>query len=326
MKISIVGANGSVGHEIARHFLCRENIGDKIALVTKSRQSHKQLVSLVHDSPYGFMGKNVEVSTEARTLKASDVIFFSAGQAFVSRNMTQEQMFNYNNELFNHYCEKMEKLCPGALVILITNPVSKLMQAGSGFKKLNFAGVGLANDTLRLRKNFLEDFGYAEENLFMIGDHLANQVPTLSQIDTKISQRIQKYERKYTEVKKTNKLREYVRKRSFELLDKGNVKNMFDFVETVPLAHRGDSRQRFINYITKTACSSSHAAITLFNSVFNRKIKISSEVVCEEYLGLPKSVLGVPIRFDGNEPQPIELDYWESELNVLERCSNLYRI
>ncbi len=324
MKISIIGANGAIGREITKFFLTREELFDELSLITRSRASYKSLVSMVEDSPRCFAERNVCVSIVPHELAGSDVVFFCAGLSVTSPKQTPDVLFEQNYPLLKAYCKKLNTAAPGALIILITNPVSKLIQAVSGVSKNVFAGIGVTNDTLRLRKNFLRKYGYWEKNLYVIGDHLVDQTITLSQIDATVAERVVREEKSFLK-KHGENIHSYIKKRNFQLLRRENIAAMFDFANRLPLKFQADARQRFINYITKTVLSTAHAAQELFRC-FSEDRNLSSEIVADGYMSLRKSVLGIPVVFEQGRPVAVELDYASDEMSVLKNCSVKYSL
>jgi len=49
-------------------------------------------------------------------------------------------------------------------------------------------------------------------------------------------------------------------------------------------------------------------------------------VLTHNYMGLKDSILGIPLKFEDMKPYPIELNYSEEEMNILQKCSELYSV
>ena len=112
---------------------------------------------------------------------------------------------------------------------------------------------------------------------------------------------------------------------NYSLLEKGDTTKMFDFVESLPLKYQGVARQRFVHFLTKTILSTSESIDRLFEAI-NSKEKVCCETIVDSYIGLDKSALGIPIKFEDSKIIPVELKYSQKEFSVLEQCSKLYKV
>jgi hypothetical protein len=159
----------------------------------------------------------------------------------------------------------------------------------------------------------------------MIGDNLTNQEMTLSQIDELIAKKLIKEEEDFFEKNKIENIYDYIREKNYELLKRESVSEMFDFVQSLPLKYQGVARQRFIHFLTKTILSTSDSIDHVFNSL-NKKNFVCCETFVDNYMGLGKSILGIPIKIMDLKPLPVELKYSEKEFEVLKKCSDLYKV
>lgn len=326
MNVTIVGANGDIGREITKSFLRKSSseLG-KLSLISSNTTSINSLTSFTQDAVTQLSPKNIIVGKEPKLLKGANVIVFCAGEGVNSKTTRREDLFKSNKSLFEKYLRKINNYAPNSVVFLVTNPMSQIMQHVKSPKNISIVGVGVTNDTFRLQQNFARKFNYSENNLFMVGDHLTNQEMTLSQIDSKVANQIISDEEIFFKNNKVEDMYEFIREKNYALLKENDVKKMFGFVESVPLKYQGVARQRFIHFLTKTVLSTSYSVDRLFGALTSKE-KVCCEVVVDSYLGLPKSVLGVPIKFENSKVVPLELKYSPREFNVLEKCSKIYKM
>lgn len=229
--------------------------------------------------------------------------------------------------MFQKYCNKINNYSKGSLVFLVSNPVSKIMQKIKNPRPntISIIGVGVTNDTYRLQNNFEKKFDFIDERLLMIGDHLTNQEMTISQIDKKIAKILKKEEDDFFKNNKIENIYEYIGEKNYELLKRKNADKMFEFVCSLPLKYQGVARQSFILFLTKTILSTSESIDHVFNSL-NKNNVVCCETFTNNYLGLEKSILGIPIKIQNLKPIPVELNYYEKEFTVLEKCLEIYSV
>jgi len=327
MKVSIIGAEGGIGSEITKSFLMKDPSQiDELSLITKEKEGCKKLYSFAQDSYTRIPKIEISPSTNLHCLEKSDIIVFCAGLGVSSTNVRREQLFNENSKLLHDYCEKINKLTRESIILVVTSPVSQIMQHNVKDSKNTLIGIGVVNDTVRLRKAFERKFGYNEENLFVIGDHLTNQTITSSQLPKDISSQLRKEEEKYVEENKVSNMFEYIREQNYRLLDEEDTEKMFEFVESLPLRYQPVARQRFCHFLAKTGLSTCNAIQVLFENIVTGEGKISAQVLTHNYMGLKDSILGIPLKFEDMKPYPIELNYSEEEMNILQKCSELYSV
>lgn len=325
MNVTIIGANGDIGKEVTKNFLKKDKKIDKLTLMSKSKGSCNHLTSLAQDSITKIDSKNILIGDNPKLIKNSDTIIFCAGEGVNSNKSRREDLLKSNTHLFEKYLKKVETYSPNALVVLVTNPTTHILQLAKKPKNISIIGMGITNDTYRLQKNFYQKFGYNEKNLFMIGDHFTNQEMTLSQIKPNIAKKIIDEENKYFKKNNLTNIYEFIRKKNYELLEKENTNEMFDFVKSVPLKYQGVARQRFVHFLSKTILSTSQAIDNIFESI-NTKNKVCCEVITNSYLGLNKSILGVPTLIEDSKVVPVELNYSDKEYLFLKKCSEIYKV
>lgn len=182
MKISILGAAGSVGAPAA-FYLAVSGLAREIVLIDPRRNMAKQhamdigtaasaLGVVVRDGDYGEMA-------------GSDLVINAAGspQGWIADRM---EMLPANIPLILDIARHINRCCPSAIVITVTNPVDPLnyaMWRAGGFARHRVIGYSL-NDSFRFRELAARIKGVAVRQVqaFVIGEHGDSQVPLFSSV------------------------------------------------------------------------------------------------------------------------------------------------
>lgn len=336
MKVTIIGANGSVGRQISKLLMFGQlpNLRD-LVLITRSDEGIQYLNSISEDALLHLRDIKAIVTKNKNEVSNSDLIIFCAGKSVPQKDQTlkhvlknnREQLFDENLKILKEYSSIINNKSQNSLMILVSNPVSKLMQ--HIYKELNVPviGVGITNDTLRIRSEFLARFGYYPESLFAIGEHSNQQnlTYTYSQLSNETKKLLLNEEKIFNINKTKEDTFSELKKYQNELLSNNNS-NLFSKIDHLPLRYKVYSRHRCSHFISKTIMSTSLSILELIYTFMDESKVTAAEVVCNNYLFEGKSVLGVPLKIVNSKPIPITLDYSRSETEVLQRCSELYSI
>ncbi len=126
----------------------------------------------------------VGISTAAgdyRETANSDIIVITAG--FPRKpGMSRDDLLKANYEVMRGVVEAVVKLSPGAILIVVTNPLDAMAQAAfklSGFSKNRVVGMAGVLDSARMSAFVAAELGVSVENVnsFVLGGHGDDMVP-----------------------------------------------------------------------------------------------------------------------------------------------------
>ncbi len=175
MKVTVVGA-GAVGatcaDNIARKELCTELVllDIKEGLSEGKAQDMMQTASLL-----GFDTRITGSTNDYSKSAGSDVVVITSG---IPRKpgMTREELIGTNAGIVNGVCENILKHSPGAIIIVISNPMDTmtyLALTSTGLPKNRIIGMGGILDSARFKYQLSQRLGCspADLNAVVIGGH-----------------------------------------------------------------------------------------------------------------------------------------------------------
>jgi malate/lactate dehydrogenase len=183
MKISIIGAAGYVGSNVALT-LALQGLADEIVLIDPPKNN--VVTQLAMDVGTAAAERKLIVRAgEIDEMKNSHIVIVAAGaaQGFINSRM---EMLPKNMPIIRDVAENIRNIASSAIVITATNPVDPLnylMYRQTGFDRSKIIGYS-SNDTLRFRQIIAQTFGhdYADVAGFIIGEHGESQVPFFSTV------------------------------------------------------------------------------------------------------------------------------------------------
>jgi malate dehydrogenase len=177
MKISIVGAAGYVGSNVAI-LLAAQGLGDEIVLIDPFKPN--LVTHLGMDASTAFASKNVVLHDgQYEDMKDSNIVFVAAGaaQGLIASRM---EMLPKNLPIIKDIADNIKRFCPDAIVLTATNPVDPLnyaMYLCTGFDRRKVIGYTV-NDSLRFRMMVAESLGHKTGDItgFVFGEHGESQL------------------------------------------------------------------------------------------------------------------------------------------------------
>ena len=179
MKISIIGA-GNVG-SLAAMRLAQYNIGDVFIIdIAKGLALGKSLdledARSIINSNY-----NISGSEDIKNIEGSDVIVITAGLAR-KPGMTREELLSKNSQILKDVSLNIKKLAPGAIVIVVTNPLDLMtyfVLKITGFSRSKVFGMGISLDTARFANIVAKELGVSVNDVeaMVIGAHGEAMLP-----------------------------------------------------------------------------------------------------------------------------------------------------
>ena len=178
-KITVIGA-GHVGETVA--FNCaRLELGDVVLLdILDGVPQGKALDSFESSPIFGFDSNILGTNDYAETAD-SDVLVMTAGLAR-QPGMSRDDLFYKNLEIVETCIAQAAKLSPGAVIIVVTNPLDAMCEVArrvSGFPRQRVIGMAGILDSARMRSFIARELGVSVENThaFVLGGHGDSMVP-----------------------------------------------------------------------------------------------------------------------------------------------------
>jgi len=183
-KVAIVGGAGRVGVSFAFHLLC-ENICHELALIDILEDPVMgERLDLMHATS-SLCNTKITAGTDEALMADADIIVIPAG-ARRKADQSRLELIKVNFGIIDQWMEKVQRVNPDALVLVVVNPVDVLtyrayMVGGKNRKRI--FGLGNVMDTVRFKSNLAERFGWDPRYVTgqLLGEHGDAMVPVWSQ-------------------------------------------------------------------------------------------------------------------------------------------------
>jgi malate dehydrogenase len=193
MKISIIGAAGCVGSSIAFNIV-RQGLADEIMVADIRRDWLEHHAIDFFDAAVA-VGVDIRVNMGiSGDLSGSDIVVMAAGvgvtQGARSRDgklTSRQHLLPENLEIVREWAPAIDRYCPQAVVIMVTNPADVLNYAAylmsSVKERRRFLGYTL-NDTTRFQIALAEALSVAPSRIeaTVVGEHGGSMVPLFSSV------------------------------------------------------------------------------------------------------------------------------------------------
>lgn len=183
-RVAIIGGAGRVGVSFAFHLLtlniCRELV--LVDILDDPVQGER--LDLMHSSSsLGYT--RVLAGTDEKLLEGADVIVIPAG-ARRRADQSRLDLIRTNFGIIDQWMEKINRVNKTAIIIVVVNPVDVLAYRAymvGGQDRRRIFGLGNVMDTVRLKSNLGERFGWDPRNVdaYLLGEHGDAMVPVWSQ-------------------------------------------------------------------------------------------------------------------------------------------------
>ena len=180
-KISLVGA-GNIGGTLA-HLLALKELGDiELIDIVKGIPQGKAL-DISQSSSVELFDVNINGSNNYSSLKNSDVVIITAGIPRLP-GMSRSDLLDTNTKIISMIGKSINKYCPKAFIICITNPLDAMvsvLQSSSKSKKNMCVGMAGVLDSSRMKYFLSRELDVSIKNIetFVLGGHGDTMVPLL---------------------------------------------------------------------------------------------------------------------------------------------------
>ncbi len=181
-KVAIIGC-GRVGMSVAFALLLK-NIPNELLLISRSEDKIKgEELDLEHGSLF-MNSAQVHSSANYEDLKNTDVVVIAAGCAQKPGD-TRLDLTTKNKEIIREIIPKVVKYAPGAIIIIISNPVDVLTYEAykiANLPKGQIFGTGTTLDSSRFRFHLSESLKINPKSIhaYILGEHGDTSFPALA--------------------------------------------------------------------------------------------------------------------------------------------------
>ena len=178
-KIALVGA-GNIGGTLA-HLIGLKELGDVVMFDVFGGVAAGKALDLMQSSPVDGFDAAMSGGSDYAAIAGSDVVIVTAG--FPRQpGMSRDDLLAKNAGVIGEVAEGIKAHCPGAFVIVITNPLDVMvwvMQQRSGLPPERVVGMAGVLDSARFRLFLAQEFKVSVEDVtaFVLGGHGDTMVP-----------------------------------------------------------------------------------------------------------------------------------------------------
>lgn len=183
MKISIFGV-GRVGSTVA-YTLVMSGLANELVLVNRTQGvAEGEALDLRHATALVDVPVEVRAGDVSETAN-SDLILITASVPLPSPAAPRATMARGNCDLFEREIPSLAAASPGAILLVVTNPVDVMTAVAwklSGFPTERVVGTGTLIDSARFRSLLSREVGIHPDDIraYILGEHGEHQVPALS--------------------------------------------------------------------------------------------------------------------------------------------------
>jgi malate dehydrogenase len=178
-KIALIGA-GNIGGTLA-HLIGLKELGDVVLFDVFGGVAAGKALDIMQSGPVDDFDSHMVGGSDYSAIAGSDVVIITAG--FPRQpGMSRDDLVAKNAGVIAQVAEGVKAHCPGAFVIVITNPLDAMVwvfQQKSGLPPEKVVGMAGVLDSARFRLFLAHEFDVSVEDVtaFVLGGHGDTMVP-----------------------------------------------------------------------------------------------------------------------------------------------------
>lgn len=178
-KIALIGA-GNIGGTLAL-LAASQHLGDIVLFDIAEGVPQGKALDLAQCGPIMGFDANITGTNDYKDIKDADVVIVTAGSPR-KPGMSRDDLLNINAKVMKSVGEGINKYCPNAFVICITNPLDIMVRLLQDFSKVpDHMIVGMAGvlDSARFRTFLAWELNVSVESVeaYVMGGHGDSMVP-----------------------------------------------------------------------------------------------------------------------------------------------------
>ena len=188
MDVSIIGAGGDVGRQVAVHLIAERVVASsqRLQLVGhEGGKSSQSLFGLRADllDAYAETSPEIDIALHPDEI-AADIIIFAAGATVPTepgKALDRSALGKINKPIFETYAKSIAEHGHGnEIILIVSNPVELGVEIFSRhLERKRVIGIGAYQDSLRFRREIAADLGVRRQRVhaFVLGEHGENLYP-----------------------------------------------------------------------------------------------------------------------------------------------------
>ena len=178
-KIALVGA-GNIGGTLA-HLIGLKQLGDVALFDVFGGVAAGKALDIMQSGPVDGFDSDMTGGSDYAIIEGADVVIVTAGFPRTP-GMSRDDLIGKNAGVIAQVADGIKQYCPGAFVIVITNPLDAMvwvMQQKSGLPPNMVVGMAGVLDSSRFRLFLAHEFNVSVEDVtaFVLGGHGDTMVP-----------------------------------------------------------------------------------------------------------------------------------------------------
>ncbi len=178
-KIALIGA-GNIGGTLA-HLVGLKDLGDVVLFDVFGGVAAGKALDLMQSGPVEGFDSVMTGGSDYAAIAGADVVIVTAGFPRTP-GMSRDDLIGKNAGVIAQVAEGIKTHCPGAFVIVITNPLDAMvwvMKEKSGLPANRVVGMAGVLDSSRFRLFLAHEFNVSVEDVtaFVLGGHGDSMVP-----------------------------------------------------------------------------------------------------------------------------------------------------
>jgi len=313
LDVSIIGAGGDVGRQVAVHLIAERVVASsqRLQLVGHEHgKSSQSLFGLRADllDAYAETSPEIDIALHPEEITA-DIIIFAAGAtvpAEPGKALDRSALGKINKPIFETYAKSIAEHGHGdEIILIVSNPVELGVEIFSRhLERKRVIGIGAYQDSLRFRREIAADLGVRRQRVhaFVLGEHGENIYPMWNTVqvygmdDDELDAVVQRLSQRRTYDDFRFDL-DAARHDLVKLITEGKTRDAFNLAYRLPPDLR-TVLVPFLTYISdaKTSIATAHVVGDLVHTIMEgREVLVAGQVVLRgEYFDLD-TVMGMPI-------------------------------
>lgn len=174
MKVTIVGM-GAVGTEITGFLVNMAEVSEIVAIDQNRARAEGEIRDFSHTTSFTYAKNPRMVAGDYADSTNSDIVVITAG-AQLTKGQTRDDLVRANSVIIRQIIAEIEHHSPGAIVIVVTNPVDVITWVAlksSSYPRERLFSSGTLLDSARFMRIVSEHVGLDPKNIFgyMLGEH-----------------------------------------------------------------------------------------------------------------------------------------------------------
>lgn len=166
---------GAVGTEIVGYLMNMSGVSEIVAVDRTREKAEAEIWDFAHTTAFSY-AKNPELTVgDYPETRESDIVVITAG-AQLQKGQTRDDLVRVNTQVMCQIISEVEAYSPGALVIVVTNPVDVMTHVAlrhSSYPRERLISAGTVIDTARFMRILSEHVKIDPKNIFgyVLGEH-----------------------------------------------------------------------------------------------------------------------------------------------------------